>query len=197
MRSFAFLVLTVALSCAGSAHADVKVVEKVDHYRISGDTGDALMKAMDRNGPRHGFMARAIAQTRYSIAWNLEWKEDGPRCRLESADVTLSVTYRFPTISGSISPSLKRKWAVFIKGVVKHERMHGRIAREMADAAYKAATKVRVDADPTCRLAKQKLSRVVHDIYARYEAQQQQFDALEHQPGGTVDRLVASLIRKR
>ena len=197
MRSFAFMILTVALSCAGAAHADVRVIEKVEYYRIAGDTGDALMSAMDRNGPRHGFLARAIAQTRYSIAWNLDWAATNSRCQLKSADVTLSVNYRFPSISGQVSPSLKRKWAAFLKGVNKHERMHGRIAHEMADAAYKAAMKLRVDDDATCHKGKQELSRLVHEIYARYEARQQSFDALEHQPGGNVDRLVSSLTRKR
>jgi predicted secreted Zn-dependent protease len=197
VRSIAFVVLMVALSCAGAAHAGVKVVEKIEYYRISGDTGDALMSAMDRYGPRHGFLTRAIAQTRYSIAWSLEWAATDDRCQLERADVTLSVNYRFPSVAGSVSPQLKRRWAAFIKGVNKHERMHGRIAHDMADAAHKAAMKLRVDDDPTCHKAKQELSRLVHEVYARYEARQQSFDALEHQPGGNVDRLVSSLTRKR
>ncbi len=197
MRSYAFMVLVVALAGAGTAHAGVKVVENVDYYRISGTSGEALMAAMDRKGPRHGFMARAIAQTRYSIAWDLHWEAEGQRCTLKGADVTLSVNYRFPAIAGSVSPALKRKWGVFMKGVDKHERMHGRIAREMAGAAYKAAIKLRVAQDPSCRKAKQALSRIVHEIYARYEERQQRFDAVEHQPGGNVDRLVSSLIRRR
>jgi len=182
---------------AGVAHAGVKVVEKVDYYNITGDSGDALMAAMDREGPRHGFLARAIAQTRYSLAWDLEWKGVDNRCVLKQADVTLSVHYRFPRVTGKVPSAVKRKWATFMKGVNKHERMHGRIAREMADAAYKAAMKLTVEGDPNCRRAKQELSKVVHEIYNRYEERQQQFDAVEHQPGGTVDRLVTSLMKSR
>ena len=197
MRCLGIMAFAGVMIGAGVAHAGVKVVEKVDYYSISGKSGDALMAAMDSKGPRHGFMARAIAQTRYSIAWELDWEAAGNRCELKQANVTLSVNYRFPKMTGQASPALKRKWAVFMKGVNKHERMHGRIAREMADAAYKSATKLSVDGDPNCRKAKQELSRLVHEIYARYEARQQRFDAVEHQPGGTVDRLVTSLMRKR
>ncbi len=197
MRSLAIMVFAALLAGVGVAHAGVKVVEHVDHYRITGTSGEALMKAMDRNGPRHGFMARAIAQTRYSIAWNIDWEAEGQRCTLKQAEVTLTVNYRFPAITGPVSPALKRKWAAFMKGVNKHERTHGRIAREMADAAYKAAIKLGANGDPNCRKSKQELSRVVHEIYADYEARQQRFDAIEHQPGGNVDRLVSSLIRRR
>ena len=42
--------------------------------------------------------------------------------------------------------------------------------------------------------AKREVTRVVKAVYAKYEAEQARFDALEHQPGGTVDRLVASFV---
>jgi predicted secreted Zn-dependent protease len=156
------------------------------------------MNAMDRHGPRHGFLARAIAQTRYSVKWDIGWKaSDDKVCRVESANVELSVSYRYPELSGKPTPSMMRSWAIFMKGVRKHERHHGRVASQMAHAAQKTVAKIRVAQDPPCRKAKREVTRVVKTVYAKYEAQQARFDALEHQPGGTVDRLVAAFIKRR
>lgn len=190
------LVVVMGLMTAEAA-AGVKTVVKVDTYRITGDSGEALMQAMDRKGPRHGFLTRAIAQTRYSVAWTLGWSVEDRRCRLKSADVVLSVNYRFPTLSGPTPAALKARWAKFMIGVRKHEETHGRIARQMAARAQKTVLKVAVDDDPSCWKAKRRVSEIVHSIYADYEARQQRFDALEHQPGGPVDKLVGALTKRR
>lgn len=195
VRGVGLAVLAI-LALPAAAHADVKTVAKVETYAISGASGQALMDAMDRKGPRHGFMARAIAQTRYSVGWELGWSVAGQACRLSEANVILSVSYRYPALGGPASATMKRKWASFIKGVQKHEQMHGRIARRMADAAYRSALRVRTQRDPHCAQAKRQVTRIVQATYAKYEAEQARFDAIEHQPGGTVDKLVSSLIRR-
>ena len=155
-HSMCFAPLVAALLVAGFSatvtHADVKVSEKVETYRIAGDSGEALMNAMDRNGPRHGFLARAIAQTRYSVAWDIAWDASNDKvCRVEAADVKLSINYRYPELAGKPAPSMKRSWAIFMKGVRKHERHHGHVARQMARAAQKAVARIRVPEDPSCR----------------------------------------------
>ncbi|MBX3568637.1 MAG: DUF922 domain-containing protein [Rhizobiaceae bacterium] len=195
VRGVGLAVLAI-FALPAAANAGVKTHAKVETYAISGKSGQALMDAMDRKGPRHGFMARAIAQTRYSVGWELGWSVSGQTCRLAEANVVLSVSYRYPALGGPVTPAMARKWASFIKGVQRHEQMHGRIARRMADAAYRAALKVRTQRDPHCALAKHQVTRIVQATYAKYEAEQQRFDAIEHQPGGTVDRLVSSLIRR-
>ena len=53
----------------------MKVTEKTGSYAVAGRSGAALLGAMDRRGPKHGFLTRAIAQTRYAISWTIEWGE--------------------------------------------------------------------------------------------------------------------------
>ncbi len=182
-----------------TAHAGVKVSEKIETYRITGDSGEALMRAMDRSGPRHGFLfARAIAQTRYSVAWDIAYKADDEKlCKVTTANVKLSVSYRFPELAGKPTASMTRSWTNFMTGVRKHEKMHGRIARQMAVSAQKAVSKVSVASDNYCRKTRREVTRIVKTAYDDYEARQARFDALEHQPGGTVDRLVTAFIKRR
>ena len=55
MRLFAWTLaalLAVCVGVPGQASASVTVKDKTVHYRISGDTGVALLEAMDRRGPR-------------------------------------------------------------------------------------------------------------------------------------------------
>ncbi len=193
-RLLSTLIAMALLSTAAAAGVEVK--SKVETYRISGDSGMALVQAMDRHGPRHGFMTRAIAQTRYSVGWELGFKNTGGKCRLETADVTLSVNYRYPELARAASPALQAKWRRFLVGVRKHEETHGRLARQMATEARNAVMRVAFADDPGCRRARREVTRVVQTTYAKYEARQQRFDAFEHQPGGNVDRLVSRLIRR-
>lgn len=196
MRSFGYALFVVAGLAGVEAQAGVKSVVDVKTYAVSGDSGQALMEAMDRNGPRHGFLARAIAQTRYSVDWDRTWLVSNGRCRLMKADVTLKVNYRYPALAGEAPPALKKRWRQFVAGVRKHEETHGRLARRMTDEAYDAAFRISVDDDPFCRKAKAELKQIVHAIYADYEARQQRFDAIEHQPGGPVEKLVRRLTRR-
>lgn len=186
-----------AVGCLASvqAQAGVRTKVKVDTYKIAGDSGPALLKAMDRGGPRHGFMARAIAQTRYSVAWDMTWIVSDDRCRLKTADATLSVNYRYPALAGKASPKLKARWTRFMVGVRKHEETHGRIARQMTAKAYSVAMRVSFADDRSCRKTKRETLKLLRTIYADYEARQERFDATEHQPGGPVDRLVSRFVK--
>lgn len=184
--------------CLGSiqAEAGVRTEVKVDTYKISGDNAPTLLKAMDRNGPRHGFLARAIAQTRYTIAWDMTWAVSEKRCRVKAADATLSIKYRYPALVGNVAPKLKARWARFMAGVREHEETHGRIARQMTAKAQSAVVRVGFADDRSCRKTKREASKIVGAIYADYEARQERFDATEHQPGGPVDRLVGQFLKR-
>ncbi|MDQ6436921.1 DUF922 domain-containing protein [Mesorhizobium sp. LHD-90] len=197
MRQIAYALLIAGCLMPTGAQAAVKSVVKVETYRVSGNNGAELMQSMESRGPRHGFLARAIAQTRYSVAWEMTWAVSDRRCKLKDADVTLSVNYRYPALAGRPSAGLRTRWKVFMTGVRRHEETHGRIARQMVNAAYKAVLRVKANDDPRCWKAKRQAMRVVQATYADYEARQERFDALEHQPGGPVERLVDRFIRRR
>lgn len=198
MRPFAWTLaalLAVCVGLPGEASASVRVSEKTRHYRISGKTGPALPKAMDRRGPKHGFLTRAIAQTSYSLAWNLEWAETAGACRVKRVDGVVSVTYTFPQPVDSLSPAMKRRWRTFFAGVRRHERMHGEIARQMARAVETSLSGLAIGGDPGCRRTRREARRRMAAIYAEYELKQNRFDARDHRDGGPVERLIDALAR--
>jgi predicted secreted Zn-dependent protease len=183
-----------ACLAASPALGGVKTSVRTETYAISGNTGEALLDAMDRRGPRYGLMARAMAQTRYKVDWEYGWRRSGGRCRLESADATLSIVYRYPELARPASRELGRRWKKFIAGVRRHEEMHGRIARQMVFAAHRSISKLTKRSD-YCATAKGRIGRIIDAVYAEYEGRQARFDDREHGVGGNVDRLLLMLTR--
>jgi predicted secreted Zn-dependent protease len=196
MRRIAWARIVLLSACAafaGEVSAGVKVSEKTRGYEVGGKTGAALLAAMDRSGPKHGFLTRAIAQTRYSVSWTIEWGETRNACRVRSIEGELDIIYTYPTANG-LPPGLERRWDRFLAGVKKHEKVHGDMARQMAKAVEKSVGKLSIDNDPGCRKARREAKGRMTAIYADYEARQIGFDAREHREGGRVEGLIEALV---
>lgn len=184
-----------ALMLCGAAQAAPKVSVKSTSYAVSGKTGAAILADLERKGPRHGFLTRAIAQTHYKMNAEADWKHEGGKCRVTRPLVRLDITYVYPRLSDAVAASVKQKWNRFMAGVVKHEEVHGRIATEMARAAHDALATIRVKGDGRgCERLRREMKRVVNAVVADYEKRQRRFDQVEHKDGGNIEGLVARLI---
>jgi predicted secreted Zn-dependent protease len=189
------IVTAAVLTAAATVAAAEQVQVKTRTYAISGKTGAELYQAMVRQGPRHGFVSRAIAQTSYTVEWQAEVVSQGSGCRVVRARPVLSITYTYPQPSRTMSADLSRRWQRFMAGVKKHEQKHGAIAREMVRAAEASVKGLKVPDDPACRKTRVEVKQRADKIYAAYEARQLKFDAREHRDGGNIDRLILGLVK--
>lgn len=189
------VVIGAVCGSASMASAGTRVLIKTRTYDITGNTGLALMKAMDRKGPKHGFMTHAIAQTGYTVDWNLDAGQDNGFCRLRRADGTLNLFYTFPRLASATAPALQKHWSRFFAGVRAHEETHGRIAREMMRAIETSISGLRIADDPSCSKTRREAQRRIKATYAAYEVKQIAFDAREHRDGGHVEHLITALIK--
>lgn len=185
----------VASLTASPALCGVKTSVRTETYAIAGNTGEALLDAMDRRGPRYGLLARAMAQTRYKVDWDVDWLRSGRKCRLKSADAILSIVYRYPELARPASRKLGQRWKAFMAGVRSHEETHGRIARQMVFAAHKSVSRL-ARKDDLCIRSQRQFGRIIDAVYAEYEARQIRFDDKEHGDGGNVDRLLGMLTKE-
>lgn len=188
-----WLAAAMGVAAAAPASAAAKVAVKTEYYQISGKTGRALLDQMDRKGPKHGFMTRAIAQTRYSMKSGADWRHSKGVCRASNVSVKLAITYIYPRPADAVSADLKQRWSRFMAGVVAHEKMHGRIAHQMADAATRAVAGMALRDRRNCMTAQRQMKRKINAIVAHYEKRQEKFDDDEHRDGGRIDGLVRSL----
>ncbi len=196
MRGLLLASLIALAVSAPEADASVKVTVKEQTYTIGGRTGADLLEAMDSKGPRHGFLARAIAQTKYLVTWDLAWTESRKACRVSRADARIAITYTYPKAGNDLSTEMRRRWARFLEGVRKHEEMHGRLATQMVKAAERSVEGLSIKNDPGCRKARKEVKRRVAEIYADYEDRQARFDTREHGDGGNVEGLIRGLVRR-
>ncbi|MDG4898002.1 MAG: DUF922 domain-containing protein [Mesorhizobium sp.] len=183
-------------AAAPEALAGTKVLVTTRSYDIAGPTGAALVEAMNRKGPKHGFMTRAIADTSYVVNWKLDVHRAGGVCRLQGADGTMELTYTFPRLASPPNPGLERRWRRFLAGVHSHEQQHGRIAKAMMRATDKSIAGLKLADNWFCTATHREARRRIDAVYAQYEARQNAFDAREHRDGGHVDRLVNALTGK-
>jgi predicted secreted Zn-dependent protease len=187
--------LAAAIAAAGAAQAKVTVKTSVETYSISGKTGNALLDAMDVRGPKNGFMTHAIAQTAYTVSWSIDWTARAGRCRVANASAVLKIVYHYPKVTSAMTPGLRKRWDRFMRGVRQHEETHGRIARQMVDAAEEALQSIGYGNDRRCSRTKAEVKKRIAGIYAEYEARQVKFDEVEHAEGGHVEGLVSLLSR--
>lgn len=196
LATLIFLATIGALCCfAPAASAGVNIVVKTRTYDITGTTGEALIKSMDRNGPRHGFMARAIAQTSYTKNWDFDLVQVKGSCRIRQANGTLNLNFTYPRVASALPPVLDKRWARFFAGVRAHEETHGDIAREMMKATEKSLTGLTIPDDLQCSKTRREARRRIDAVFDAYEARQNAFDAREHSEGGHVEYLVDALAK--
>jgi len=191
---FCVAVIGVAFGTAGTASAGVKTVVKTRTYDITGATGAGLVVAMNRRGPKHGFMTHAIAQTSYTADWSLDLAQVNGVCRVRQANGTLNITYTYPHVASAVTPALRKRWNRFFTGVLAHEGTHGRIAGQMMQAAERSVRGLKFANDPQCNKTRAEGRRRLEATSKLYEAKQIAFDAREHSEGGHVERIIEALV---
>ena len=194
------LAWSVALGVAAVTATDLpaaaaSIATTIKTYPVAGRSGEELLRSMNKHGPKHGFLSRAIAQTQYTIEWDVKVDTRGANCRLQRARAIMQMTYTYPKPSSNLTPAMRRKWDAFMAGVRKHEENHGTLARQMVNRAERSVAGLRVANDPNCRKTTALVKERVAAIYLEYEAKQVVFDKREHREGGNIYRLIAILMK--
>lgn len=120
---------------ARPAHAKVVVKEETTFYTVKGNNGRELSRAMLRGGGEQINLRHAIAATatRFDVG-EADIAVEGGRCVVKNVTVTLHITYLYPkwAARGRASKQLRNVWDRFYAELQRHERTHGKIAREGA-----------------------------------------------------------------
>lgn len=182
------------LFLCGPAEAKPKIGVKTEYYTVHATDGQQLLVQLNRRGPKQGWWARSIAQTRYTTTWGAEWGYSKGYCRVDNAPVKMSLTMEFPRLAPGAPRDLQNRWARFVVEVKKHENHHAALARQMAAAMQQTALATRIKGDRNCTRMESTLKRRVQAVKDAYEERQNAFDEEEHKKGGHVDQMVARLV---
>ena len=185
----------VLLAFTAAARADVSV--KTKYYDIKGKTGLELFYDMNRKGPRHGFLTKAIAQTQFKTDIKGDLVHSNGVCRTRGAEMVMQITYVYPRPVDKLDSSLARRWKKFQASNIVHEEMHGRLAKKMVADVNRAMRGFKLADGQSCRKANAKLMKELDRIIVAYNKSQVDFDKREHRDGGPVEKSVLALVGKK
>ncbi|MCO5159863.1 MAG: DUF922 domain-containing protein [Mesorhizobium sp.] len=188
------LVGAALLASTAAARADVSV--KTKYYDIKGKTGLELFYDMNRKGPRHGFLTKAIAQTQFKTNIKGDMVHSNGVCSTQGAAMVMQITYVYPRPVDRLDPALARRWKKFQASNVVHEEMHGKLAKKMVADVNRTMRKFRMEDSKSCRKANAKLMKELDRIIVAYNKSQVDFDKREHRDGGPVEKSILALVGK-
>ena len=186
--------LTLTMMAPAVAAPRVKV--KTSYYSISGSTGMELFRDMNRKGPRHAFMKKAMAQTQYrsTPSGKVTWQNGV--CSVKNGSYTLDLTYVYPKPDRKLSGRLAVNWNRFMADTYRHEKVHGQIAIEMVAKLDATLRSFRMKDKDNCARAMTTLAGRINGIYDIYKKKQMAFDVAEHRKGGKVEKSVLVLVKE-
>lgn len=194
VRLAAGAALLAIVLAPGAAEARANIRESVKYYEIAGSTGAELMVQMNRRGPRHGFLKRALAQTQFKPKFDGDIVYRNGKCVASGVDLRMNITYVYPKPVGPMPGDLKRRWAAFQADNVRHEKRHGAIAKDMMAKLDRYLRGFRVADRSNCRVALRQLNRDVERIIDQAVKAQNEFDRIEHRSKGPVEKSIRLLV---
>lgn len=182
------LVSTSALAQSWTA------TEVVKPYAITGSTGIELYRSIDQHGPATSSGARAIAHTMWDLKWrrNYQPQADGS-CKLVSAKPFVTITYTLPK-APKLSGAVASQWQTFNDGIAAHEKVHGKMIREMVDEVIATTVGLTVANDPKCQKIRKEIETPLIAARDAYREKSRAFDKAEMSEGGNVHRLILGLV---
>lgn len=184
------------LGIVSDAKAQARISETTKYYKINGKTGMELLSDMNRKGPTHGFMTKAIAQTQFKTAFLGDVLYSKGFCSARNAGYALTITYIYPQPAKPLTGALAKRWKAFQATNVEHERRHGAIAKKMAHAVARKVRGFKEVDKPGCKRSMAKLAREIDAMIDAQNEEQAVFDKLEHRSHGPVEKSILALVRK-
>ena len=195
LLAVSFLFLSVAPS-----DARVIIKERIKYYTVTGKTGRALSKSILKRGPKLSRQGHAIATTTIDFkVRNFKPGIRGRKCIVQSVDVNLTLTYKYPRWKNrrGASKTVRNTWDKFFKQIQKHERTHGKIAKEFARDVDRQIKRLSGRISRGCkdfgRGAAKKFARLVKN----HETRQIRFDRRESRVLSRTTRLQVSLFKAK
>jgi predicted secreted Zn-dependent protease len=196
-RCLIFATAAILLSAA-SGYGEVIVRQSTKYFPVTGQSGIELGNSMVRGASgltdKHDAIAATAAE--YHIG-EADIAIRNGRCVVLDVNIVLDLVYHLPRWKneGTANPRLRAIWRKFHAELVKHERMHGEIAKKGAVDLERALKNLSGTVAFNCNdfgaFAEARLRFLAKLIQLRHDS----FDRRENYPGSAITRLQISLIQ--
>lgn len=163
---------------ASESYRGTQVEIETTCFEVRGTTLGEIQSSIEESGPRVDDYRRAGA-TRWRVRWSYEVDASDASCAMAGSDVTTTISYLLPDWrdAASASPEVVDGYAAFARDVVRHEQVHGRIAKQAGAAVLDAVATT--PASPTCEDVAAQARQRVDAVMDTYRAKQAAFDRRE------------------
>lgn len=163
-----------------AAQAETIVHKSTSYFTIGGKTAADLDRELLRNGPKLKTTgARHPGATRIKFGGDVTYVQEGGRCRVAKARVTVSTKIFLPRWKNrrSANPKLALLWDTLASDIRRHEERHAEIARIHARDMEAALT--HLPPEKTCAAIQKRVSILSSESIVNHDKDQARFDRVE------------------
>ncbi|MCW5588752.1 MAG: DUF922 domain-containing protein [Legionellales bacterium] len=130
------MIMSVILLLPQILFAQIKIMDKTEHYSIQGKTIEDVRQAMNIARLNHPELTDFCAYTKWQVNWQYRYFPSQQGCRLNNIEVTANIIILLPRWENVASTDLvsRQSWERFYHALVRHERGHREIAINAANA---------------------------------------------------------------
>lgn len=180
-RYMPFLVaVSISVLMTTPAMAAVVATKSYSYFDIKGKTADELDEQLSIRGPTaSGSSARHPGATKIRFGGDATYMQDGGRCRVSSARVTVHTQIILPrwTNRRGASKQLSMIWDTLSSDIKRHEERHAEIARNHARRMEKMFLALKPESD--CERMQASVARVSATAIEDHDKDQARFDRTE------------------
>lgn len=180
---------------SGQALAETVIRKSTSYFQVRGKTAEQLDRELSYRGPMtKSTGTRHPGATKIKFGGSVTYAQQGGRCRVESAKITLSTQIILPQWKGrkGASKELQLVWDTLSRDIKRHEERHAEIARNYARSMEKAILKL--PPQRTCAAMQERVAKASRDEIDRHDRDQMRFDRVE---GVNFDSRMIRLLRYR
>ncbi len=180
-RYMPFLVaVSISVLMTTPAMAAVVATKSYSYFDIKGKTADELDEQLSIRGPTaSGSSARHPGATKIRFGGDATYMQDGGRCRVSSARVTVHTQIILPrwTNRRGASKQLSMIWDTLSSDIKRHEERHAEIARGQARVMEKRI--LALPSQPSCGRMQELVTEVSTRGIEEHDRLQARFDEVE------------------
>jgi predicted secreted Zn-dependent protease len=174
------LTFSILVPVAGPAAAGVAATKSYSYFDIKGKTADELDEQLSTRGPTaNGSSSRHPGATKIRFGGDATYVQEGGRCRVRSARVTVHTKIILPRWNNrkGASNQLSMIWDALSSDIKRHEERHAEIAKAQARAMEREI--LALPPQPNCDRMQQLVTEVSNRAIEEHDRLQARFDQIE------------------
>jgi len=158
----------------------VNVAKTYIYYSIGGATLDAILKQLDKRGPKVAITGQRHPGAMQTVfASRVSYQKSVKGCRVASASVTVHAKIILPSWRRprNAASEVRLTWETLLADIKRHEESHVIIAKNHARLLEQAL--LAIPRQSNCEAALAKAARATENVLAKHNVAQSEFDRIE------------------